>query len=332
MTWKIRDSFAGVGGWDIAVRSIFGVEALGIEIMPEACATREAAGLRTMQRDIRDINPREEPFHVDVSSPPCQTFSISGNGSGRRALSALLAVLDSVAGGAPLPTPQEMRRVVSDERTALVLEPLRFAVSGRSPLLAWEQVPSVLPLWRACGVILEKYGYSVWSGVLNAEEYGTPQTRRRAVLIARSDGKRAHPPVQTHARFRSGDNPPTLPRYVSMAEALASVSEVPTGWIQRSNYSAPPTEHSTAAQDRGRGSRRLDEPSMTLTSRRMHWSPDAAARIHPDARTITVRESGVLQGFPSDWPFRGNTVSQYLQMGNAIPVPLAKAILKTFLN
>lgn len=116
-----------------------------------------------------------------------------------------------------------------------------------------------------------------------------------------------------------------------MRDALGDLMDVPDSWVQRSNYSAPPVPGSTRASDRGRGFRPLDAPSLTITSRRMHFSPDASARLHPDARTITVAQSAVLQGFPYDHPFRGDTTSAYLQVGNAIPVPLAAAVLRTFL-
>lgn len=52
----VIDLFAGMGGWDLAAREL-GLDPLGIEHNPDACATREAAGLRTLQADIATLDP-----------------------------------------------------------------------------------------------------------------------------------------------------------------------------------------------------------------------------------------------------------------------------------
>ncbi|WP_193215228.1 DNA cytosine methyltransferase, partial [Luteolibacter marinus] len=70
-----------------------------------------------------------------------------------------------------------------------------------------EQVPAVLPVWVAIGQALNEIGYEVATGVLNAEEYGVPQTRRRAILVARRDRAPALP-RPTHKRFRKLDLAP----------------------------------------------------------------------------------------------------------------------------
>jgi DNA (cytosine-5)-methyltransferase 1 len=66
-------------------------------------------------------------------------------------------------------------------------------------------------------------GYSVWVGIIRAEQYGVPHTRRRAVLIARADGVEAAPPTPTHSRYYERE-PKRLDKgvlpWVSMADAL----------------------------------------------------------------------------------------------------------------
>ena len=78
------------------------------------------------------------------------------------------------------------------------------------------------PLWDACAVILRAYGYSIDTGVLNSEQYGVPQTRRRAVLVAHKDRAEALP-TPTHSRYYSRSpaklDPGVLP-WVSMSDAL----------------------------------------------------------------------------------------------------------------
>ncbi len=69
-----------------------------------------------------------------------------------------------------------------------------------------------------------------------------------------------------------------------------------------------------------------DKPSPTIVS---HLYKDGLMFIHPDekqARSITVREAGLLQGFPMDFEFLGSNVYKFKMIGNAVPVQLAKNI------
>src|SRR5690606_28298795 len=60
--------------------------------------------------------------------------------------------------------------------------------------------PTVLPVWEAYAEVLRAEGYSVATGNLHAEQYGVPQTRKRAVLVARLNGE-AKLPTPTHSRY-----------------------------------------------------------------------------------------------------------------------------------
>ena len=68
----------------------------------------------------------------------------------------------------------------------------------------------------------------------------------------------------------------------------------------------------------------LDEPSLTLTCAPAQKQTE---RCHPlETRPLTVREYARIQTFPDSWEFFGSESSQYKQIGNAVPVNLAKAI------
>lgn len=173
------DLFSGVGGWGVATE---GVRLLGVELDDYAVATSRAAGHHVAQDDVSECLPMVFwPIRGLVASPPCQTFSESGNRTGRSDLELVLQAIRSIRRGE---WPYELISQLADPRTALVLEPLRYTLALRPDWLAWEQVPSVLPIWTLCGRVLAEHGYHFSTGVLHAEQYGVPQYRRRAVLIA----------------------------------------------------------------------------------------------------------------------------------------------------
>lgn len=215
------DAFAGVG-WGVACHRL-GIREYGIEQAAAVIRTRTANGMRTIVRDVWSglYHPELIPPHdLYIASPPCQTFSIAGSGEGREALSGVLDAIE-----------REMWKDVDalhglteqlDPRTALVLTPLAHIWAHRPVLVALEQVPEVLPVWHAYARVLRTLGYSVWAGILRAEQYGVPQTRKRAILMARMDGK-VEPPVPTHSRYYSTDPgrlDPGVEKWGSMAEAL----------------------------------------------------------------------------------------------------------------
>lgn len=216
------DHFAGTG-WAVACHWL-GILEYGVEIMKEAIRTRRAVGFRTIYRDVWAglLHAWLVPSHdLYIASPPCQTFSVAGRGTGRKALEQVLMLIASGA----WKDPARLRAAgaeLGDDRTALVLSPLAHIWAHRPRLVALEQVPTVLPVWEAMAEVLRGLGYSVWTGNLQAEQYGVPQTRKRAILMARLDGP-VQPPVPTHSRYYSREPQrldPGVQKWVSMAEAL----------------------------------------------------------------------------------------------------------------
>lgn len=286
------DTFAGGGGWSVGARSI-GLRTLGIERDRPACDTRRAAGLLTVEGDVRRYGPGTDVFDLitlmadgHISSPPCPSFSMSGKGTGRQEIGEVLAAIKQ------LETREDPDLTVfSDDRTALTLEPLRWLLGaydlGRPfQWVALEQVPSVLPIWEATADVLRREGYHAATGLLRAEDFGIPQRRSRAVLIAHRN------------------RPVTLPvgtsPVVTMHDAL--------GW----GYTDKPAPAVTAGGFKTGG-----------------WEPFANARIRAElGRRPTVAEAAILQSFPEDYPWQGTKGQQGGQVGNAVPPVLARVILQ----
>ncbi|MEE3851785.1 DNA cytosine methyltransferase [Gordonia sp. LSe1-13] len=318
---RIVDLFAGPGGLDVGAAWL-GIPAEGIELDDNACATRAAAGLDTTQGDVRDFGPADFPdATVLAGGPPCQTFTVAGTGTGRKALDDVVALVDRMANGEDA---ADSLSVFDDERTGLVLEPMRWileALRQDSPYEAvvLEQVPQVLPVWAAYRKVLERFGYGVDHDVVRTEEFGVPQTRRRAVLIARLDDEEVALPEPTHRAFQRGQlkqSTRKLEPWVSMADALDRT--VPFTVI--SNYGS-------GGDPRKRGRRQSDEPAATVTGKIMRNRLELA---NDDFGRFTLQEAGRLQTFPRDYPWAGSDVGQ--QIGNAIPPRLSVHVLAAALN
>ncbi|MDR6117237.1 DNA (cytosine-5)-methyltransferase 1 [Aeromicrobium sp. SORGH_AS981] len=362
------DLFAGAGGWDLAARAL-GIEAHGVEIMPAARATRDAAGLSTIHDDVWTLGEVLDALeHADpdsiafaralqIASPPCQTFSLAGKGAGRRALVDVLSAIDE-----ELYLDMEALRALGaasgDERTALVLTPLHFALRYLPTSIAWEQVPTVLPVWEACAIVLRRYGYDVWTGVARSEQFGVPQSRPRALLLA-SRRRTVSAPAPTHSRYYSRAPQrldPGLQKWVSMDEALGCPPGL-VGFPRRADNADRVTLN--GVDYRARDFRATDQPSFAVTEKARSWTryvvtgqnsrqgggrtkryqratdlpaPTATGQARSwrivDVDTsqsvrLELREATLLQTFPEDHPWQGGRTAQFLQVGNAIPFLLA---------
>ncbi len=313
---KALDLFAGAGGWDLAAADL-GIEADGVEIMPAALLTREAAGLSTVHHDVWTFPVTLlAQYEMLIASPPCQTFAQSGNGAGRKALNNVLALMPSVS-SLTLRGLQECGKALGDDRTALVLSPLWYALNMPSlRSTAWEQVPTVLPVWEAAAEVLRADGWNVWTGIVHSEQYGVPQARKRAVLIASLDHE-VDRPTPTHSKYHTHNKTKldegVLP-WVTFGDALGRTA-------------TPALEGDTLEDLAWVDSR----PAPTMVG---SFRPDIVAKPGyrkpgdpPHQKTPgsvvlnSPAESGILQSFPADHPWQGTVAKQYLQAGNAVPRP-----------
>lgn len=332
----VVDLFAGPGGWDHAAKQ-HGLDPIGFERDPDACATRTAAGLTTIRADLLAYQP-PHGYTADglIASPPCPAFSASGNGQGRDELPALI---DALQRWGPWIFVDDAEQYTRDGRA--LGAPLYWADSIQPRWVLFEQVPPVLPFWEAAARWLETVGYSTWAGILNAADYGVPQNRKRAILIAHRD-RPARPPQATHAQHPQptlwGDTPE---HWVTMGDALGWDGELSTGcdW-----------QPDGTSQTRSTRQWWLNRPATTVQGDARIWPPghklnsaDIArygqegaaarysARAGADAIKVEPWQAGILQSFPADYPWQGTKTSQAQQIGNAVPPTLAYHLLEVLL-
>ena len=288
--------------------------------------------------------------------------------------------VDVITGGPPCQpfSPAGRRQSLRDPRAAPIMDFIRVIKEARPKVFVMEEVPGLLsarikhvPIkdrgkrpftpeeepgsaWRVVLEELNKTGYKIMWKVLNAADYGTPQTRERVIVIGvRPDLKK--PPVfpePTHSGKSTGLFRDLKP-WQTLADALAGIKNhvgltplppkyakylkyVPPGGNWRQIPEALKPEAMNAAYKAGGGRmgfyRRLTwfEPSPTLVT-----SPamKATMMIHPwEGRPLSIREYLRIQGFPDDWGVVVSVQSAYRLIGEAVPVPLARAIARTIRN
>ncbi|MFI7337167.1 DNA cytosine methyltransferase [Streptomyces sp. NPDC050085] len=299
----ILDLFAGPGGWSYALK-VLGVRDIGLEWDEWACKTRAAAGLNTIRTDVAQYptEPLIGKVHGLIASPPCQAWSKAGKRLGLKDQPLVHQAVADLATGRD--TRAQLLAACQDARSLLAAEPMRYLHAlnqhGQPDWIAMEEVPDVLPLWRQYAHILRAWGWSVWTGLLNAADYGVPQTRSRAILLA-SRIRTAEPPAPTHAQHPEPDSlfGPGRTRWISMAQALgwgATNRPVPTICAGSGNGGAEPWPSGSrralaTARDSGTWQRQPEEPRAPRRA--------ASARL-----PVPVEEPGTWR-----WSLRSNNQS-----------------------
>lgn len=211
--------------------------------------------------------------------------------------------------------------------------------------------------------------YTFQAKVLNAADFGAPQLRKRVILVGHHRDL-AFPgfPVATHwrATWRHVKDVLTgLPESVITTDlpdrrteywgsqflgvfsttdlhitrhyetrSRERFAHIPPGGnrFDIPDHLLPPCwlKHKTGSGD-VMGRLRWDEPSVTI--RTEFFKPEKGRYLHPtEARALTHHEAARIQGFPDDYKWVGSKTSIARQIGNAVPIPLGKAIARALLD
>jgi DNA (cytosine-5)-methyltransferase 1 len=183
--------------------------------------------------------------------------------------------------------------------------------------------------------VLEALGYHTQQQILNAAYYGVGQKRERLVIIGIRndlDLQFTYPKPEkemTTLRTALKDCPASNGTEYSERKKKVLAMVPPGGcWVDLPEDVAKSYMGKSYYSGGGRRgmARRIswDEPCLTLTC---SPSQKQTERCHPEeTRPFTVREEARIQSFPDDWVFCGGIGDQYKQIGNAVPVEMARRI------
>lgn len=327
---------------------------------PDLQLVAESIGSLTADK-LRAYRNFEDDVYMMVGGPPCQSFSSGGK---RASLSDPRGNL--ICEYLRLISEVKPRYFVLENVANLTTAALRHRPIADRPGRHWSlkryddqrenshgDAPPLDPDERSGSAVrqllqdVRNLGYFVTFGVLDAADYGAPQHRLRFILLGSRDWPPPSLPSPTHGAEGTGLAPFRTVRDAihHMRNDPGSGSEytppvrrffamVPEGGNWRSLPSKLQPEAMGGSWAAGGGKtgfyRRLswDLPSPTITGRA---NRKGSALCHPQAdRPVSVRECAALQGFPDDWKFAGSMNAQYLQIGNAVPVLLGRAIANSF--
>jgi len=307
--------FAGAGGLALGLEQA-GIHTLAyVEIDNFCCETlrQNRPQWNIICEDIHNVDFTPYAGKVDIVTGgfPCQAFSYAGKKLGFEDTRGTLF--------------HEFARCVSEVKPSIFLaENVRGLIShdhGRT-------LETII-------AVLSSLDYSVTYQVLNAAYYGVGQKRERDVIIGIKNGTDIHfeypkPDEQMTTLKEALKNCPPSEGQQYSEKKKKFLAQVPPGgcWVDLPEEAQK--EYMGKSFFSGGGKRGMarriswDEPCLTLTC---SPSQKQTERCHPDeTRPFTVREYARIQSFPDDWEFAGGIGEKYKQIGNAVPVEMAKRI------
>lgn len=305
--------FAGAGGLALGLEQAGINTVTFIENDKFCCETlkQNRPNWNIINKDIREVDFRPYKNKVDLvaGGSPCQAFSYAGKKLGFEDTRGTLFY--------------EFARAVKE------VEPSMFLFENVKGLKSHDK-------GRTFATILDVFtelGYNLQYKVLNANDYGVAQKRQRIFIVGYKDDIDFEYPKKSEYKPTLKDALKNVPKsegqlYSENKKRILDL--VPPGGCWVNLPEDLQKEYLGKSYYSGGGKRGMarrmswDEPSLTLTC---SPSQKQTERCHPDeTRPFTVREYARIQSFPDDWRFSGGITQKYKQIGNAVPVELARKL------
>ncbi len=356
--WKVVDLFSGCGGMSSGFSTYKNyfemLGAVDLEVAKPGNGRHKATSTRCNVTYARNIGI--EPKNADLMLLDPQIYRET-LGLGRGELEVLLACPPCTG----FSQKNSKNHLVDDPRNQLVMRTALFVEAFLPEFFVMENVKELLrgKHQHHFQFLLDKLkalGYSIYADIHELSNYGLPQRRERALVIARrSRGLLESPLTPAPTKKTVWDVISNLP-CVEAGKAHASdpmhVSPGMTSTV-RSRICAIPKDGGSWGDVMGdpniskEEKQRLLIPSMFRARPgsfpdvygRLKWNAVAATitrecghvgngrYVHPEQnRLLTVREMSLLQGFPPHYFFEGPLSAKYNQIGDAVP-PLISAQL-----
>ena len=301
---RIVSLFSGAGGLDLGFVMAGHKIIWANDLYEDAVETyRKNLGNHIVCEDISKIKTEDIPdCDLVMGGFPCQGFSVANT-----------------------------KRHVDDERNVLYKQLIRVISDKKPKFFLAENVKGILNLdhGEVFKMILkdfESMGYKVKYKLLNAADYGVPQTRLRVIIIGVRndiDWEYEYPEPAYDKDARNGRQ-----KWIGVGKALSSLPDPDSpNDIPNHTYSKYKLNINGYL-----GHRLLDpeKPAPTVTARGDNRG-GVVILPHPNGqRRMSCRELATVQSFPVDYEFQGNNSSVYRQIGNAVPPLLAKAVAEEF--
>jgi DNA (cytosine-5)-methyltransferase 1 len=345
----VIDMFSGCGGMSAgfrAVNSLFPAfrQLLGVDLDPVANSSYElnfgrtpfyedvsafARSPRRLSEVVRIAGGRRNGPLVLIGCAPCQGFSSHRNQAGEEDLRNSLF--------------KDFATVAS------LLQPDAVVIENVPELLTERYWPYVTSIRR----ILERNNYKVHVSVHNMAEFGVPQERFRALVLAfkrkfrpargflnRSEFRTVRQAIGKLPEIKAGERDPNDPLHYTAAHhasTLRTIRAVPPDGGNRPPHIGPQclqriaNKQGKAGYEDVYGRLYWDRPAITITA--YARNPASGRFVHPKQdRGLSIREAASLQGFPSGYTFAGSLDQAFRQIGNAVPPPFSAYLASLILG
>ncbi len=314
---RALELFAGAGGLALGFHQAGISHVALVEIDKKCCDTlaHNRPDWNVINEDVSKVDFSQYKGKVDVVAGgfPCQAFSYAGKKLGFEDTRGTLFF--------------EFARCIKE------VQPQLFIAENVRGLISHDKGRTLNTMLEVLSGLGEGFKYNIRFKLLNAVNYGVPQKRERILIVGTREGVRFKFPKPLKNIVTLGQALQNVPKSEGMqysANRKKILDLVPPGGCWRDLPPDIQKEFMGKSYYSGGGrtgmARRMswDEPSLTLTC---SPSQKQTERCHPEeTRPFTVREYARIQTFPDDWEFIGTMSDKYKQIGNAVPVELARRI------